>query len=460
MLINHPIGHSTREMPNQFDVQNVSLGDLWLNETNQNVWVLVSLAGDMMSKGSLATWTKIDNAGGTGILDTLTGDTGGAIDPDINSNINLLSGIVGFTFDGDPLTNTITLNSTGGSGDVVQTVVTDAGTAAPVLGVLNLNAGNVSQNAGSTVLFTGSVNTVELDVTDGSSNTIIGAGSGNATLSGSKNTALGQNAGTSLTTGSNNTFIGQENGNSVSTGSSNTLVGQHNGSSITSGEFNTIVGSGAGDSFTTGSFNTLLGIGVGSAYTSNESDNVIINSPGVIGDSNTLRIGDGTGGGALELNRAFICGIDGVNVGSVARVVTEASNQLGTAVITAGSGITITPSANAITIATVGGASGPSFFAYMTNTVSNVTGSGEVYQIIYDTTISNLGGAFNPGTGVFTAPAAGLYNFSIGILCECGTYQVQQPLYANLVTTTRTFAMIVGIGFSTGSTLQRADVAN
>lgn len=45
-----------------------------------------------------------------------------------------------------------------------------------------------------------------------------------------------------------------------------------------------------------------------------------------------------------------LVGVDGYNVGSVAKVLTEASNVIGTATITAGSGITVTPTANTITI--------------------------------------------------------------------------------------------------------------
>jgi len=43
-----------------------------------------------------------------------------------------------------------------------------------------------------------------------------------------------------------------------------------------------------------------------------------------------------------------------VNVGSVAKVVTLASDQLGTATITGGAGIVVTPGANTITIASSG----------------------------------------------------------------------------------------------------------
>ena len=31
--------------PNQYDINNVSLGDMWLNQNSEDVWILVSLAG-------------------------------------------------------------------------------------------------------------------------------------------------------------------------------------------------------------------------------------------------------------------------------------------------------------------------------------------------------------------------------------------------------------------------------
>ncbi len=72
--------------PTQYDVNNVSLGDLWLNQDNETVWVLVSLAGIPGSHGSLATWSKLES--GAGLLNTLTGNSGGVVSPDGSSNIN------------------------------------------------------------------------------------------------------------------------------------------------------------------------------------------------------------------------------------------------------------------------------------------------------------------------------------------------------------------------------------
>lgn len=125
---------------------------------------------------------------------------------------------------------------------------------------------------------------------------------------------------------------------------------------------NTLIGGTAGSATLAGSNNTALGYAAASNYTTTESSNISIgyNTKGTATESNVLRIGAGTGAGAGQLSKAFISGIDGVNVGSVARVVTEASDQLGTAIITAGTGITVTPGANTITIS-AGGAVAESF---------------------------------------------------------------------------------------------------
>lgn len=254
--------------PNQYDIQNVSLGDMWLNQNNEKVWVLVSLAGDMTSKGSLATWTEF---GVGGRIDTLTGDTGGAVGPDVNANVNILSAVDGLSFDGNPGTNTITLNSTGSgivqtltgntggavspnmgninivgddigitivgnpgtntltaslvAGSDAQSFPTDNNTAIPVLGVLNINANNAAQHAGSSVSFSATSNTVLFNITDANNNTIIGEGAGNGTLMGTNNTSLGEGSSIGLTTGSSNIIIGKDAGTALTTESSNIVVG-------------------------------------------------------------------------------------------------------------------------------------------------------------------------------------------------------------------------------------------
>lgn len=67
----------------------------------------------------------------------------------------------------------------------------------------------------------------------------------------------------------------------------------------------------------------------------------------------------------------------------------------------------------------------PTFFAGLTN-VSNVTGDGTSYQLLWDQEIYDVGG--NLTTGVFTAPVTGKYLFTMAIL--------GQQLIATMTTTT------------------------
>jgi putative hemolysin len=93
--------------PTQWDKNNVSLLDLWLNTTTNDVFILVSLAGTSSSRGSLATWVKL-STGAVGLF-TLTGNSGGAIMPDGNGNINIL-GTGPITVTGDQTTFSETIS--------------------------------------------------------------------------------------------------------------------------------------------------------------------------------------------------------------------------------------------------------------------------------------------------------------------------------------------------------------
>lgn len=240
-----------------------------------------------------------------------------------------------------PGANTITIEA---SSAVAESFAGDSGTATPSLGVLDIKAGVSTLNCGSTVEFTGSGNTITLNVTDGDDNIIIGSLSGNGTIIGNSNTILGQESTTSLTSGSANVIIGQGCAISCTTGASNVMVG----SDVAAG-------------LITGNNNVLIGNNSGFDYAGSESSNILIGASvaGVPAESHVLRIGFATGNtNPGDIAAAYICGINAVNVGSVATVVTENGNQLGTAVITAGSGITVTPGANTITIAATGGGGG------------------------------------------------------------------------------------------------------
>lgn len=396
--------------PSQYDINNVSLGDMWLNQDSENVWILVSLAGVAGSKGSLATWVKLESNAVTGVLDTLTGDTGGVIQGDVNANINIVSGIPGLSFDGNAGTNTVTLNSTI-SGQVVQTLTgnnggaidplagniniegdnvgvtvvgnpltntllislvggddaaqdfpTDSGTASSINGILNINAGNSGLSAGSSVsFFEVATNTVRLGLTDGNLNTIIGNSSGNLTLSGNSNVGLGVSGLIALTSGDENVALGNQVGQNLTSGSGNIFIGDNAGSGTTTEDYN-----------------------------------INLNSGSVVGQSNTLRIGSGTGAGVKQLNKSFIHGIYGttpittdgipVFIGSDGQLGTVGNGDVmlvGT--ITADAGVVVSPLAGNITIvgdgvtATVTGNAGTH-----TLTIAAVGGGGGVLNDLID----------------------------------------------------------------------------
>ena len=107
-----------------------------------------------------------------------------------------------------------------------------------------------------------------------------------------------------------------------------------------------------------------------------------------IGSSNTNAI---TGGGTVDL-----AGI--VFTGSSSTVDTTTVNPL--PFLPAGGG----------------GFGSPTYFlSYLSSQQSNVTGDGTNYPIVFDSTLTNVGLAYNAGTGVFTAPETGFYYFETNV---------------------------------------------
>lgn len=315
--------------PNPTDSKNFYIGDIWLQRdttvipTLYQPWMLVDL------RQGVATWIPFGGGGVAGLL-SLTGDTGGAVFGDVNDNINLLSGIVGltidgnpgtntlfinntggnplfqflegdtggpvppdaagiiniesgilnFSFDGNPGTNTITLNSTGG-GPVLETLTGDIGGAVQPDANGNIDIlTNVSAiNAGATILFEGNPagNEVTLNVTDSLNNTLIGENCGNAAITGNDNTGFGSNVLDVLSTGLFNTCVGSIAGNLITTGSDNTAIGQSSLSQLVSGNNNIAIGQSAGLN-----------------YTNSETNNILIGNGGVTGENNITRLGNST----------------------------------------------------------------------------------------------------------------------------------------------------------------------
>jgi hypothetical protein len=329
-------------------------------------------------------------------------------------------------------------NGTTGQVLTATTSGTPSWEAAAVSGIVTLD-GNTGSATGSTVTvttgasnaqgtstFTGSGSTVTLSYTDANSNVGIGTsalshpptGSGNVAIgvdalevltSGSNNTAVGESAGVALTTTSQNTFIGNLSGpNAGST--AEVIIGYGAGNS-TSGSYNIMMGylSGYQASSGSGSYNIGIGYEAATSYTSSEASNILLNSPGVGAESHVLRIGSGTGTGNQNLNKAFISGITGINAGSIASVATIATtNQLGSATITAGTGITVTPTANTITIAssvtpvtTINGNSGSATGSTITITTGASSAQGTSLFTASGSTVTHtfMSGTNNIGLG-------------------------------------------------------------
>jgi len=226
---------------------------------------------------------------------------------------------------------------------------------------------------------------------------------------GSFNLVFGENAmSAAITTGSENVAIGASSLRVCTSGFRNMAIGNGSLGRLTTGGTNVSIGYLTAQDLTTGSNNVCIGSGAGQNYTT-ESNNIVIGSfqGAVAGDAGVIRIGVGP----EVTTSCYIQGINGVNVGSVASVLTNSGDQLGTATITAGTGITVTPGSNSITLATAGsvatsfvagsGTATPSGGALSVPNGSNIntTGAGSTLTINLVNSPS-VSGSLTAGTGV------------------------------------------------------------
>ncbi len=372
------------------------------------------------------------NSGPGGFVQTLTGNTGGAVPPTAG-NINVV-GTGDITVTGTPGTSTLTISTSGAVGDSFPT---DSGTATPAAGILNIFGGTLGRDintsgvgntihvdlnnaitlgdlaviaAGSNALsaVTGDINitagNLKLPNTNvggtqgeirfggvrtynnfgsGGSNNFWGNNSGNLNVAntGAANNGFGGSTFTSITSGQSNNAFGNATLQNQTTGSQNSAFGGSSGTALNTGGNNSLFGYQSGVLLQSGNSNSALGYQAGSAWGAAVSNNIAIGNIGSVADSGRIRIG--TNGTQTS---CFITGIDGVNVGSVAKVVTMASDQLGTATITAGTNITVTPTANVITIS---GSTTPLIPNYTTvNTTPYVVTSTDYYMSVDTSTIA------------------------------------------------------------------------
>jgi hypothetical protein len=246
------------------------------------------------------------------------------------------------------------------------------GGAIPPTAILNFNAGDVRNNGAVvptsvTTSFTVNISApthLVIDVNGyyaaagvGANNTFLGTEAGNFTMVGDLNTGIGRGALSTNAMGNFNTAtgafalhlntIGDENTadgegalNKNGTGFGNTATGSLALANNTTGDFNTAAGRVALFDNATGDGNTAIGanalanttgssnIGIGldaCVNTTTGSTNICIGSPGVVGESTTIRLG------TVGIQTAtFIAGISGVTSPGGVGVFINGSGQLGT----------------------------------------------------------------------------------------------------------------------------------
>lgn len=222
-------------------------------------------------------------------------------------------------------------------------------------------------------------------------NTLLGSTCGPSISSGGENVYIGFFTALSATTSAQNVVVGSQAFITATTSANNNVViGFKAGHLSTGFSQNTIVGTVALDKNTTGTYNLALGYGSGTNYTGTESHNILLHSDGVLGDNNTLRIGQSTGTGTRQIQNTFIQGY---------------VNLPGT----------------------------PCFHAYIGTAQNNVTGDGTNYDVIFQTERYDISSSYNAATGVFTAPVTGKYIFTSQLIIEGITAGMNNGSYGFLV---------------------------
>lgn len=279
----------------------------------------VGTAGQVLTSNGAGAAATFQAAGGGGSV-TITGDSGSAT----GSNITLTGGTSGAVFTGSSTTVTESFNylslpvttSTNGqvriNGDIVLWAPYNQSNT-----FVGGQAGNVSTLAA--LYNTGVGWQSGISLVGGTQNVFVGALSADSVTNGSNNVALGYNALATATTASQQIAIGTQSLAFMTNATvPNTAIGYQQLYNLTTGGYNVCIGTAAG----------------GGAYNGAQSSNILINnySTADVGDSNVLRIGDGTGSGALQLNKAFIHGIRGITTGNSDKqvVFADAVGQLGT----------------------------------------------------------------------------------------------------------------------------------
>jgi len=242
---------------------------------------------------------------------------------------NILNVLGGTSIATSAVGNTITISFTGGTG-LIETINGDTGSITG--NTVTIYANNAANNCGASVNFANSGTISTLNVTDGSNNTFVGLNSGRLGSNTAGNTGFGHSTLSSLngsiTLGTNNCAFGNAALNSNVTGIGNCAFGAVSLANTT-GSQNCAFGQTSLGNLITGTQNTALGTASGISYTGAESSNILIRNSGTAAESNTIRIGT-QGAGSGQQNRCFVAGIVGVTTTNTQFVtINSSTGQLG-----------------------------------------------------------------------------------------------------------------------------------
>lgn len=402
---------------------------------------------------------------------TITGDSGGGL---TGNSFTFTGASTGLTFSGSGTTETITgtlVVGNGGTGATTFTshgvllgnttsaiTATAAGTTGQVLTGVTGSAPTFQSPAASSITITGDsgggLTGASFTFTGGTTGlTFAGAGS-TETLGGTLVVSNGGTGAATLT--SHGVLLG--NGTSAVTATTAGTTGQVltgvTGSAPTfqSPAASSISITGDSGGALTGAAFTFTGGTTGLTFAGAGSTETL---------GGTLVVSNGGTGRASSTAYAVVCG------GTTSTAAQQSIASVGT------SGQVLTSNgAGALPTFQAAGGGGPGtniFLAYLNTTVSNATGNAVQYTVVFDSTFNNPGSNYNTGTGNFTAPATGNYQFNF--LVSMGNLGANTRAIVYLVTTSATYkpydvVPVAGGGgeliysFSTLARMTSGDTAN
>jgi hypothetical protein len=316
--------------PTTTDYQNYFIGDYWLNTNRTDPANFESLWYYASQLQNVATWIRLST--GSGNLQTLTGDVGGAVFPLANNiNVNGLNGIVTTGNISPASPHQLTIGSSSGhtfvqsveGDDLIKVFADSTGNINTRGGILLPNVlTNIETfgNVGTFTEFFALKNSILQPPTDAAgdqgvyalgstgyvtdrflhnysstgtagANTFCGYQAGNMTLTSTSCSGFGFGVLASLTSGTMNAAFGNASLTSCSSGSNNAAINSLG--LLTTGSFNVGLGQ-ALTGLVTGSNNVGIGYHAGLNYSGAESGNITIGSgaqaAGIAGENNIIRI--------------------------------------------------------------------------------------------------------------------------------------------------------------------------